>query len=169
MGHCNLILIFASCLNSVLLVKSQQGEYDITDKGHTYMPFELWCWRRCLRVPWTARRSKSSILKKISSEYSLGGLCWSWSSNYLPTWWEEMIHWKRPLCRKHWRQEEKGKTGWDGLMASPSRWTWGWVRFRSRWCLGKPGMLQSMALHRDGHNWKDWTELNWTNWEERDW
>ena len=74
MGHCHLILIFACCLNSVLLVKSQQGEYDITDKGHTYMPFELWCWRRHLRVPWTARRSNSSILKKISSEYSLWGL-----------------------------------------------------------------------------------------------
>ena len=74
MGHYDLILIFACCLNSIMVVISQQGEHDITDKGYTYMPFELWCWRRLLRVPWTARRSNQSILKKISPEYSLEGL-----------------------------------------------------------------------------------------------
>ena len=46
MGHCVLIPIFAYCLNSLLVVKSKQGKYDITDKWHTYMPFELWPWRR---------------------------------------------------------------------------------------------------------------------------
>ena len=71
MGHCVLTLIFAHCLNSVLVVKSQQGLYDVTDKWHKYMPFELWCWRRLLRVPWTARRSNQSIQKEISPEYSL--------------------------------------------------------------------------------------------------
>ena len=72
---------------------------------------------------------------------------------------------KDPDIRKDWRQEEKGKTGWDGWLASPSRWTWAWVSSESWWWIGKPGMLQSMALQRDRHNWR--TKLNWTNWEQR--
>ena len=68
--------------------------------------FEVWCWIRLLRVSWTARRSKQSILKEISSEYSLKDWCWSWNSNILATWWKELTHWKRPW----WRLEEKGMT-----------------------------------------------------------
>ena len=61
--------------------------------------FELWCWRRLLKAPWTARRSNHSILKEISPEYSLQGLwCWSWNSNTLATWCEELTHLKRPWC-----------------------------------------------------------------------
>ena len=67
--------------------------------------FELWCWRRLLRVPWTARRSDQSILKEISPEYS----CWSWSSNTLATWCEELTHWKRSWC---W---ERLKAGIEGM------------------------------------------------------
>ena len=52
--------------------------------------FELWCWRRLLRVPWTARKSSQSILKEISPEYSLEGWCWSWNSKTLATWCEEL-------------------------------------------------------------------------------
>ena len=52
--------------------------------------FELWYWRRLLRVPWTARRSNQSILKEISPEYSLKDWCWSWNSNTLATWCEEL-------------------------------------------------------------------------------
>ena len=71
--------------------------------------FELWCWRRLLRVPWTARRSKQSILKEINPEYSLEG--WSWCSNTLDSWCEELTHWKRPWCWERLRgQEEKGVT-----------------------------------------------------------
>ena len=58
----------------------------------------LWCWRSRLRVPWTARRSNQSILKKISSEYSLEGLMLKWNSNTLATWCKELTHWKRPWC-----------------------------------------------------------------------
>ena len=60
--------------------------------------FELWCWRRLLRVPWTARRSNQSILKEISPQYSLEGLMLNWSFNNLATWYEEPAHWKRPQC-----------------------------------------------------------------------
>ena len=59
--------------------------------------FELCCWRRLLRVPWTARRSNLSILKEISPGCSLEG-CWSWNSHTLATWCEELTHLKRPWC-----------------------------------------------------------------------
>ena len=71
---------------------------------------ELWCWRRLLRIPWTARRSNQSILKEISPEYSLKDWCCGWSSSTLATWWEELTHWKDPDAWKDWRQEEKGVT-----------------------------------------------------------
>ena len=58
--------------------------------------FELWCWRRLLRVPWTARRSNQSILKEISPEYSLEGLMLKRKLQYLATSCEELTHWKRP-------------------------------------------------------------------------
>ena len=60
--------------------------------------FELWCWRRLLRVPWTARRLNQSILKEISPEYYWKAWCWSWNPNTLATWCEELTRWKRPWC-----------------------------------------------------------------------
>ena len=60
--------------------------------------FEVWCWRRLLRVPWTARRSNQSILKEISPEYSLEGLMLKPKLHTLATWWKELTHWKRPWC-----------------------------------------------------------------------
>ena len=54
--------------------------------------FELWCWRRLLRVLWTARRSNQSILKEINPEYSLEDWCWSWSFSILVTWGKELTH-----------------------------------------------------------------------------
>ena len=66
--------------------------------------FELWCWGRLLRVPWTTRRSnRKSVLNIHWKDW-----CWSWNSNTLATWYEELTHWKR-YC-KDWRQEEKGTT-----------------------------------------------------------
>ena len=73
--------------------------------------FELWCWRRLLRVPWTARRSNQAILKEISPEYSLEGLILKLKLQYFG----HLIHWnwftgKDPDAGKDWRQEEKGTT-----------------------------------------------------------
>ena len=63
---------------------------------------------------------------------------------------------------KDWRQEEKGTTGWDGWMASPTQWTWVWVNSRGWWWTGRPGVLQFMGLQRDGYDWAtELTELNW--------
>ena len=69
--------------------------------------FELWCWRRLLRVPWTARRSNQSILKEISPGSSLEGLMLSWNSTTWATWYEELTHLKRPDAGKDWGQEER--------------------------------------------------------------
>ena len=85
---------------------------------------ELWCWRRLLRVPWTARRSIQSILKEMSPKYSWEGLKLKLKLQYLATWCEELIHWKRPWCWERLKVGGEGDTrGWDGWMASPTRWT----------------------------------------------
>ena len=90
--------------------------------------FELRCWRRLLRVPWTARRSNQSILKQISPEYSWKDWCWSWNSNTLVTWYEELTHLKRPWCWEKLKVGGEGDNrGWDGWMASLTQWTWVWV------------------------------------------
>ena len=72
--------------------------------------FELWCWRRLLRVPWTARRSKQSILKEISPEYSLKRLMLQLNSSTLATWCKEPTHWKRCWC---WERLKAGGKGDD--------------------------------------------------------
>ena len=90
--------------------------------------FELWCWRRLVRVPWTARRSNQSILKKISPGCSLEGLMLSLNSNNLATWCEELTHLKWPWCWERLKAgREENDRGWDGWMASPTQWTWVWV------------------------------------------
>ena len=119
--------------------------------------FELWCWRRLLRVPWTARRSNQSILK-ISPGCLLEG-CWSWNSNTLATYCEELTHLKRPWCWGRSRAGGKGgDRGWDGWMASMTQWTWVWGNSRSWWQAGRPGVLQLW-----GHKELDTTE--WLNWK----
>ena len=123
--------------------------------------FELWCWRRLLRVPWTARRSNQSILKETSPGCSLEDWCWSWNSNTLATSCEELSHWKRL-----WRWKGLGAggegddRGWDGWIASTTRWTWVWVNSGCWWWTGRPGVLQFMGSQRVGHDLSDWTELN---------
>ena len=80
--------------------------------------FALWCWRRLLRVPWTARRSNQSIRKEISPE----GLIGNWNSNTLATWSEGLTHWKRPWCWERLRAGgEGGDKGWDGWMESSTQ------------------------------------------------
>ena len=121
--------------------------------------FELWCWRKLLRVPWTARRSNQSILKEISPGCSLEGLM-KLKFQYLATWCKEMTHWKSPWCWERLRAGGEGDDrGWDGWMASSTQWTWVWVNSWSWWWTGRSGVLRFMGLQRVGHNWA--TELNW--------
>ena len=113
--------------------------------------FELWCWRRLLRVPWTARRFNQSILKEIHPEYSLE----------LATWCEELTHWKRPWCWERLKEEGEGDDrGWDNWMASPTQRTWVWVNSGSWWGTGRPGMLWFMGSQRVTQL-SDWTEVTW--------
>ena len=90
--------------------------------------FELWCWRRLLRVPWTAKRSNQSILKEISPEYSLEGLMLKLKLQYFGhlMWRADSL--KRPWCWERLRAGGEGDNrGWDGWMASLTQWTWIWV------------------------------------------
>ena len=116
--------------------------------------FDLWCWRRLLRVPWTARRSNQSVLKKSTLNIHWKRWCWSWSCNTLATWCKEPTHWKRPWCWERLKAGGKGDdTGWDGWMASLTLWAWVSANSRRWWRTGKPGVLQSMGSQRVGHNW----------------
>ena len=121
----------------------------------------LVCWRRLLRVPWTARRSSQSILKEISPGISLEGMMLKLKLRTLATSCEELTHWKRLWCWEGLGAEGEGDNiGWDGWMASPTRWRWVWVDSRRWWWTGSPGVLWFMGSQRVGHDWA--TELNWT-------
>ena len=115
--------------------------------------FELLCWRRLLRVPWTARRSNQSILKEISPEHSLEGLMQKLKLQYLATWCKELTHWKRPWCWERLKAGEEDDREWEGWIASPTQWTWVWVNSGSWWWTGRPGVLPSMGLQRVRHDW----------------
>ena len=115
--------------------------------------FELCCWKRLLRVPWTARRSNPSILKEISPEYSLEGLMLKLKLQY-STWCKELPHGKRTWGWERLRSGgEEGDRRWDGWMASPTQWTWVWANSRRWRRTGKPVMLQSMGLQTAGQDW----------------
>ena len=87
--------------------------------------FELWCWTRLLRAPWTQEDQTSQPYRKSVLNIHWKDWCWSWNSNTLATWWEELTHWKRPWC---WERlgagGEEDDRGWDGWMASLTRWPW---------------------------------------------
>ena len=88
--------------------------------------------------------------------------CWSWNSNALATWCEELTLLKRLWCWKWLRAGREGDDReWDGWMESSTQWKWVWVDSRSWWWTGRPGVLWFMGLQRVGYDWA--TELNWTS------
>ena len=90
--------------------------------------FELWCWRRLLRVPWTARKSNQSILKEISPGCSLEGLMLKLKLQYFGHLLQRADSLEMTLILGGiGAGGEGGDRGWDGWMASPTRWTWVWV------------------------------------------
>ena len=122
--------------------------------------FELCCWRRLLRDPWTARRSNQSILKEISPEYSLEELMLKLKLQYFDHLMRRTDYWKRPWC---WERSKAGgegdDRGWDGCMASPTQWKWVWANSGVWWWTGKSDMLQSVGSQSP--TWlRDRTELN---------
>ena len=123
--------------------------------------FEQWCWRRLLRVPWTARKSNQSILKRSAPGVLWKNWYWGWNSSTFTTSCDELTHWKRLWCWEGLGAGGKGDDrGWDGLMASLTRRVWVWVNSGSWWWTGSPGVLQFMESQRVGHSWA--TELNWS-------
>ena len=126
----------------------KKAEYWRTDA------FELWCWRRLLRVPWTARWSNQSILKEISPEYSLERLMLKLKLQYFGHLVRRADILEKTWCWERLKAEGEGdKRGWDDWMASPTRWTWVSASSGKWWRTGKPGVLQSVGLQRVGHNW----------------
>ena len=123
--------------------------------------FELWCWRRLLRVPWTARRSNQSILKETSPGYSLEGLMLKMNLQYFGHLRQRADSLEKTLMLGGiGGRKEGGDRGWDGWMASPIQWTWVWEDSGSWWWTRRPGMLWFMWLQRDMTERLNWTELN---------
>ena len=123
--------------------------------------FELWCWRRLFRVPWTARRSNQSILRDISPGCSLEGLMLKLKLQYLGhlMWRIDSLE-KTLMLGVTGGKRRRDDRGWDGWMASLTWWTWVWVNYGS-WCwTGRPGVLQFMGSQRVGQD--SATELKWT-------
>ena len=122
--------------------------------------FELWCWRRLLRVPWTTKEVKPVHPKGNQSWIFIGRTDAEAEAPVL--WPPDVKSWlirKDPDAGKDWRQEEKGTTEWDGWMASPTQWTWVLASSRSWWWTGKPGVLQSMRSQKSQTRLSNWTEL----------
>ena len=121
--------------------------------------FELWCWRRLLRVPWTARRSNQCILKEISPEYSLEGLMLKLKLQYFG-----YLMWRTGLFEETLmlgtlKAGEGGYREWCGWMAFPTQWRWVWVDSRSGDKEWSPACCSPLR-RRVGHDWA--MELNWT-------
>ena len=125
--------------------------------------FELWCWRRLLKVPWTARRSNQSILKEISPRISLEGMMLKLKLQDLGHLMRRADSLEKTLMLGGIGGRRQGEDrGWDGWMASLTRWTWVWVNSGSWWWTGRPGVLWFMGSQRVGCDWV--TELNWSAW-----
>ena len=117
---------------------------------------DLWAWRRLLRAPWSARRSNQSILKEINPGISLEGMMLNLKLQYFGHLMRRVDSLEKTLMLR--AGGEGDDRGWDGWMASRTRWTWVWVNSRSWWWTGRPGVLRSMGSQRVGHDWG--TELN---------
>ena len=137
---------------SLIIKKAEHGRIDA---------FELWCWRRLLRVPWNARRYNQSILREISPEYSLEGLMLKLKlQSFGHLIWRADSFEKILMLGKMKAGGERDDRGWDGWMVSPIQWTWVWIDSQIWRRTGRPGIVQPMRSQRVGHDWA--TELNWT-------
>ena len=116
--------------------------------------FELWCWRRFLKVPGTARISNQPILREINPEYSLEVLMLKLKLQYFGHLMQRTDSLEKTLMLgKTEGRKRRDNRGWDGWMASPTQWTWVWASSKRWWRIGKPDVLWSMWLQIVGHDW----------------
>ena len=129
--------------------------------------FELWCWRRLLRDPWTARRSNQSTLKEISPECSLEGLMLKLKLQYFGHLMRRANSLEKTLMLRKiegGRRKGQQRMRWlDGITDSKDM---SLVNSLSWWWTGRPSVLQSMGSQRGGHDWA--TELNWVSTEKKE-
>ena len=130
-------------------------------EGQWIDAFELWCWRRLLRVPWTARRSNQSILKEISPGCSLERLMLKLKLQYFGhLMWRVDSFEKTLMLEKIEGRSRRGQQRMRWLDGITDTMDMSWVGCGSWWWTGRPGVLQSVGSQRVGHDWV--TELNWT-------
>ena len=116
--------------------------------------FRLRCWRRLLRVPWTARGSNQSILKEINPEYSLEGLILKLKLQYFGHLVWRANSWEKTLIPGRIEGRRRtGDRGWDGWLASLTQWTWVCTSSEKWWRTGKPEVLQPMEFQKVRHDW----------------
>ena len=122
--------------------------------------FELWCFRRLLRVSWISRKSNQSTLKEVNPEYSLEELMLELKLQYFGHLLQRADSLEKTLMLERLRAgREGGDRGWDDWMASFTQWTWVWANSVREWRIRQPGMLQSMGLQN--RMWlSDWTTTN---------
>ena len=132
------------------------------DYEESWVP-KNWCFwtvvsEKTLESPLDCKKIQSVHSKGDQSCVFFGRTGWSWHSNTLVTWWEELTHLKRPWRWQRLRAGAEGDNrGWYGWIASPTQWTWVWVNSRSWWWAGRPCMLRFMGSQRVGQ-WLNWTE-----------
>ena len=122
--------------------------------------FELWCWRRLLRIPWTARRSNQSTQK----EFNLSKFGRTYAEAEAPILWPpDVKSWligKDPDAWKDWEQEGKvSDRGWDGWITSLTSWTWVWVNSVGWWMTRKPGLAAIHGVGKSQIQISDWTTI----------
>ena len=153
----------------------------LSSQGYGFSSSHVWMWELDYKESWAPKNwffwtvvlektlERPLDCKDIQPVHPKGNQCWivigrTDAEAEAPILWpsdvKNWLIWKDPDAGKDWRREEKGMTGWDGWMASPTQWTWVWVNSGSWWWTGRPGVLQSMGLQRVKHNRA--TELNWT-------
>ena len=172
-------LVPLGCHNKISKDIKEQKHYlankGPSSQGYGFPSGHVWMWKLDCEEGWALKNwcFRTVVLeeilespldcKEIQPVHSEGDLPWDFfgrndAKGETPG--EELTHWKRLWCWEGLGAGGEGdERGWDGWMASRTRWTWVWVNSGSWWWTGRPGVLQFMGLQRVGHDWV--TELNW--------